>query len=112
MMVTGQQARSRRFTCEQLAAGFGILLLEAPDFSRAERDRLVAAIISTYDAGELAGEVLDLARRIGQALSTTLPTLAALRAQLGTDGWEMAAQIRTVTRVVPALWALIEWIAL
>jgi hypothetical protein len=60
----------------------------------------------------VTGEILDLARRIGNALRSQQPTLEALRIHLRADGREMVAQIRMVATAVPALRALIEWIGL
>jgi len=37
-LATGRQARSRHFTCEQLANGVGILVTEAPDFPKTIRE--------------------------------------------------------------------------
>jgi hypothetical protein len=112
LMATGRKARSRRIPLELVQRGFGILIIEAPDFPRAERDRLTAEIVAAFQTGALAGETLDPARRIANALRSPGSMLEGLRVQLQADGREMVAQIRTVSTVVPALLIPTEWIGL
>lgn len=108
----GKQARSRYFTQEQIDKGFGLLLLEATDFARPDRDRLVEEIVAAYEAGRLNGETLEAARQVASALRAPCATLEALRWFTRADGREMVERIRTAAAAVPALTSLVNWIAI
>ncbi|HWI52496.1 MAG TPA: hypothetical protein VNT01_10195 [Symbiobacteriaceae bacterium] len=114
MADIGQQrrARSRYFTQEQIDKGFGLLILDAPDLSREERDRLACGIVHAYDLGLLKGDLQQAAYGVAAALLAPCATLEALRFFLRCDGRDMVAHIRRIAEVVPPLSTLINWIAL
>jgi hypothetical protein len=104
------KARSRYFSMELMNKGFGLFILEARDFPRSERDRLFSEIVTTFEKGALSGEVLDLARRLANALQAPCATQEALRWHLQADGRELVAKVRQVASVVPAVHLLGDWL--
>lgn len=109
LLINSRKSRSRYYTQEQIDKG--LFIIEKPDFPAEEKSWIVEEIVEAYEAGRLEGEILDLARRLGVALRTAQPTLAALRVCLQADGRDMVAKIRQVGAVVPAVQGLANWIA-
>jgi hypothetical protein len=104
------KARSRYFTMEQMSQGFGLFILEAKDFPRSERDRLFSEIVTAFQTGALTGEVLDLARRLANALQAPCATQEALRWHLQADGRELVAKVRQLAASVPVVNLLANWL--
>jgi hypothetical protein len=111
-LARGRKARSRYFRHGEMEQGFGLMLLDAPDLPRTDRDRLAAAVVSAYEAGAIPSDVAMAAYQVACALQAPCATLKALRWFTGADGREMADRVRQVAAIVPAVTALNNWIAL
>ncbi len=101
--------RPRYYTNEQIRKGHGIWIEQTPDFPRTARMAIVAEIQTAYDSGRLKGELLNLARLVGQAMMSPQPTLSALRAQLQVDGPDIRRTVRRLLKLAPTITEFLEW---
>lgn len=109
--------RPQTLTGDMILHGIGIMRVEPEDFRADRREALLRAIERAYTKDQLLGPtMLDLARRIGNALKANdLPMQGALRVHLGlvengAEDRQMKTKVAALANVVPSLVELTEWL--